>query len=35
MCIRDRTGFNVMAFLILFAGLVYLTKRKIWAAVPH
>ena len=32
---RKQTGFNVMAFLILFAGLVYLTKRKIWAAVPH
>jgi ubiquinol-cytochrome c reductase cytochrome c1 subunit len=32
---RKQTGFNVMAFLILFAGLVYLTKRKFWAAVPH
>ena len=32
---RKQTGFNVMAFLILFAGLVYLTKRKIWADVSH
>jgi len=32
---RKQTGFNVMVFLILFAGLVYMTKRKIWAAVPH
>ncbi|MCR5855569.1 cytochrome c1 [Mesorhizobium sp. J428] len=32
---RKQTGFNVMVFLVLFAGLVYMTKRKIWAAVPH
>ena len=29
---RKQTGFKVMAFLILFAGLLYLTKKKIWAA---
>lgn len=28
---RKHTGFKVMAFLILFAGLLYLTKKKIWA----
>lgn len=28
---RKATGFTVMIFLILFGGLVYLTKRKIWA----
>ena len=28
---RKRTGFRVMVFLLLFAGLVYLTKRKVWA----
>ena len=28
---RKQTGFIVMVFLILFAGLLYLTKRKIWA----
>jgi ubiquinol-cytochrome c reductase cytochrome c1 subunit len=28
---RKQTGFSVIAFMILFAGLVYLTKRKVWA----
>jgi len=28
---RKQTGFSVIAFMIIFAGLVYLTKRKIWA----
>ena len=28
---RKRTGFNVMIFLIVFAGLMYFTKKKIWA----
>lgn len=32
---RKKTGFRVMVFLILFAGLVYMTKRKIWANVAH
>jgi ubiquinol-cytochrome c reductase cytochrome c1 subunit len=32
---RKQTGFGVMVFLLLFAGLVYLTKRKIWAQVAH
>jgi cytochrome c1 len=30
---RKRLGFNVMAFLIVFAGLLYYTKKKIWADV--
>lgn len=30
---RKATGFTVMIFLILFGGLVYLTKRKVWAEV--
>lgn len=30
---RKATGFSVMVFLILFSGLVYLTKRRIWAEV--
>jgi ubiquinol-cytochrome c reductase cytochrome c1 subunit len=30
---RKQTGFSVMVFLLLFGGLVYLTKRKIWADV--
>jgi ubiquinol-cytochrome c reductase cytochrome c1 subunit len=32
---RKQTGFAVIVFLIFFAGLVYLTKRKIWSSVPH
>ncbi|WP_274426547.1 cytochrome c1 [Chelativorans sp. YIM 93263] len=28
---RKATGFTVMLFLILFGGLVYLTKRKVWS----
>lgn len=32
---RKRMGFTVMIFLILFAGLVYLTKRKVWARIEH
>ncbi|MGE0500132.1 MAG: cytochrome c1 [Rhizobiaceae bacterium] len=32
---RKKTGFRVMIFLLLFAGLVYLTKRKIWSDVAH
>ncbi|MCX7303876.1 MAG: cytochrome c1 [Hyphomicrobiales bacterium] len=32
---RKRTGFRVMIFLVLFAGLVYATKRKVWSNVAH
>lgn len=32
---RKKTGFRVMVFLILFAGLMYATKRRVWANVPH
>lgn len=32
---RKQTGFSVMAFLLLFGALVYLTKRRIWADVAH
>ena len=28
---RKKTGFKVMAFLILFAGLLYFTKKRVWA----
>lgn len=28
---RKQTGFKVMIFLFIFAGLLYLTKKKIWA----
>jgi len=32
---RKRIGFIVMIFIVLFGGLVYLTKRKVWSAVDH
>lgn len=32
---RKQTGFIVMIFLVLFGGLVYMSKRKVWASVPH
>lgn len=32
---RKQTGFSVMVFLVLFAGLVFATKRKVWTAVAH
>ncbi|WP_457938519.1 cytochrome c1 [Mesorhizobium sp. 10J20-29] len=32
---RKKTGFSVMVFLLLFGGLVYLTKRKVWSDVAH
>ena len=27
---RKRIGFQVMIFLIVFAGLLYFTKKKVW-----
>jgi ubiquinol-cytochrome c reductase cytochrome b/c1 subunit len=32
---RKRIGFQVMVFLILFAGLLYFTKKKIWSRLPE
>ena len=32
---RKKTGFRVMIFLLLFAVLMYLTKRKVWSNVAH
>lgn len=32
---RKQMGFRVMAFLLIFGGLVYATKRKVWNAVAH
>jgi cytochrome c1 len=29
---RKRVGFQVMVFLIVFAGLLYFTKKKVWAS---
>jgi cytochrome c1 len=33
MVARKRLGFQVMIFLIVFAGLMYFTKKKVWSAV--
>jgi cytochrome c1 len=33
--VRKKTGLRVMAFLILFGGLVLATKRRVWAKIPH
>ncbi len=30
---RKRLGLQVMIFLIVFAGLLYFTKKKVWSAV--
>jgi cytochrome c1 len=30
---RKRIGFQVMIFLIVFAGLLYFTKKRVWSAV--
>ena len=32
---RKRTGFMVMVFLVIFAGLIYLTKKSIYANKEH
>ena len=32
---RKQTGFVVLLFLVLFAGLMYGTKRKLWAGIEH
>ncbi|KAA0971769.1 cytochrome c1 [Aureimonas fodinaquatilis] len=32
---RKATGFVVMIFLVLFAGLMYAVKRRVWASTPH
>lgn len=32
---RKEAGFQVIAFLVLFAGLLYLVKRKLWSRVEH
>jgi ubiquinol-cytochrome c reductase cytochrome b/c1 subunit len=28
---RKRIGFQVMFYLVVFAGLLYFTKRRVWA----
>ena len=30
---RKRVGFQVMIFLVVFAGLLYFTKKRVWSKV--
>jgi ubiquinol-cytochrome c reductase cytochrome c1 subunit len=32
---RKRTGFRVLVFLLIFATLLYLTKKSVWGRVEH
>ena len=32
---RKRIGFMTMIFLVVFAGLMYLTKKRVWSDVKH
>ncbi len=32
---RKRVGFMTMIFLVVFAGLMYLTKKRVWSDVKH
>jgi ubiquinol-cytochrome c reductase cytochrome c1 subunit len=32
---RKETGFKVIVFLAIFAGMVYLMKRRVFASVAH
>jgi cytochrome c1 len=32
---RKRLGFQVMVFLIVFTGLLYFTKKRVWYAILH
>ena len=32
---RKRLGFMTIVFLVVFAGLMYLTKKKVWSKVAH
>ena len=31
---RKRLGMQVMLFLVIFAGLLYYTKKKVWSRMP-
>ncbi|WP_133571610.1 cytochrome c1 [Maritalea mobilis] len=35
MTSRKALGFNVLMFLFLFAGMMYMVKRKLWSSVDH
>lgn len=35
LVVRKAMGFKVMIFLLIFAGLLYFTKKRIWSDVKH
>ncbi len=35
MVARKRLGFEVVIYLVVFAGLMYATKRRVWAGIAH
>lgn len=32
---RKRMGFQAITFLLVFGGLLYFTKKKVWSQIPH
>ena len=32
---RKNLGVKVLIFLLIFAGLMYFTKKKVWSSVKH
>ena len=32
---RKSVGLKAILFLVVFAGLLYLSKRKVWSSVAH
>ena len=32
---RKRIGFQAIIFLVIFPGLLYFTKKKVWSDLPH
>jgi cytochrome c1 len=32
---RKRVGLNALIFLVIFAGLLYFTKKRVWSNVDH
>lgn len=32
---RKKTGFRVLAFMAILTGLLYATKKRVWASTPH
>ncbi|HMN73626.1 MAG TPA: cytochrome c1, partial [Rhodoblastus sp.] len=32
---RKKTGFRVLVFMAILTGLLYATKKRVWANTPH